>query len=75
MVTIKLVDYEIRYTNYMCTEKQYAYLRHLMNKTKHEEVWLNKLAFYGRERLTISEAAKLIDAIKNNKEFRIVEES
>lgn len=72
MIKIKLEN-DLRDTNFCCTEKQYAYLRSLMNKSKHEEVWLNRLAFYGREKLSISMASKLIDCIKQDKPFEILE--
>ena len=72
MIIIQLKS-DLRETQYCCTEKQYSYLRSLMNKTKHEEVWLNRLAFYGREKLSISEASKLINAILKKQEFQILE--
>jgi hypothetical protein len=72
MKTIKLESYQIE-ENYKCTDKQFAFIKSLMNKTKHEEVFLNKLAFGGREKLTISSASKLIDCLKNKEDFELVE--
>jgi len=72
MTKITLQFFEIN-PQYVCTHKQFEYIRSLMSKTKHEDLWLNKLAFNGREKLTISEASKLIDCLINKKEFQLVE--
>jgi len=74
MVRIKLAYYDVN-EKFMCTEKQYGFLRGLMNHTKHEDMWLNHLAFNGREKLSISEASKLIDCCLNQKDFVIIKQT
>ena len=74
MVKIKLSYYDVN-EKFMCTQKQYSFLQGLMNKTKYEELWLNHLAFNGREKLSISEASKLIDCCLKQKEFVIVKQT
>jgi hypothetical protein len=56
-----------------CTTRQFDYIRGLMSKTKHEEVWLNTLAFNGRDKLTVKSASKLIDALLKQQDFELRE--
>jgi len=72
MVKVKLEKYEVD-DKYMCTDKQFKFIVGLMSKTKHEEIFLNKIAFGGKEKLTISEASKLIDCLLKKKEFEIID--
>ena len=71
MKTIKLTNYQIE-ENWKCSEKQFKFITGLM-KPKHEILFLNKLAFDGRDRLTISEASKLINCLLQKEEFELVE--
>ena len=73
MKLIVLESEEIRYEENKCTSKQYEYLRSLMSKNKHEIVWLDKLAFNGRNKLTKKSASKLIDILKRKEEFELRE--
>ena len=73
MVKIKLVNYQIE-EKWLCTEKQFRYISGLMSKPKYQVLFLNTLAFDGRERLSISEASKLIQCLVDGKDFEIVDE-
>ena len=74
MIKIKLEKYETRYYNFQCTDKQWGFIRSLMNNSKYEKLWLNKLAFDGQNKLTIASAKKLIDCLLNQKDFILVED-